>query len=481
LGEAPVVEEHLTWSLVRATGKLSEVVEALSSWPIDAREVRPSQVEWMCDNKDNFLAIIAALRSRQIYVPEIWRWGFQHQDHVSVSEYLSASKRSLYEHALGGPVSSSLFSLDPALDGVMEHLEYAPLVNARAHALGGTNKEIMNADLKTHFHKTIRYLCWVDVQGRHALTASYFLLTLDRLPEAATMLERAHTADEHAAMQRAYIAAYMAYGEGRDAEAKQHAEAFVNHPVLRWRRRFEDVMRHIEEAQEPVAQAGEVESFSSKPTEVDASDLQERQRRLERQGQGTPTLDFSVDGQKIRIQYERLEKVTVSYYKMDLELLFSRSPFLAGSQTSSLTQFSSIKPNVLQEVSLPGEGSSHEVEIPTALAQTDTMVEVCGAGLRRSIPHFANSLRVRVMEGYGQLKVCDAESGKPLPATYVKCYAQMRNGSTKFHKDGYTDRRGRFDYASLSTGSLSSVAKFSLFVSSLTNGAVVKDTPPPAM
>jgi hypothetical protein len=64
----------------------------------------------------------------------------------AVGEYLSASAQDaspgnqLQVEMLGGPVRSSLLTVDPAIDGQLEHLEYAPLVNARAHALGGATK-----------------------------------------------------------------------------------------------------------------------------------------------------------------------------------------------------------------------------------------------------------------------------------------------------------------------------------------------------
>jgi hypothetical protein len=44
---------------------------------------------------------------------------------------------------------------------------------------------------------------------------------------------------------------------------------------------------------------------------------------------------------------------------------------------------------------------------------------------------------------------------------------------------GYTDLRGRFDYASLSTNDLENVEKFSLLVYSQERGAVVKEAAPP--
>jgi hypothetical protein len=35
---------------------------------------------------------------------------------------------------------------------------------------------------------------------------------------------------------------------------------------------------------------------------------------------------------------------------------------------------------------------------------------------------------------------------KPVPKIYVKCFAKMKTGKTRFYKDGYTDLRGSFDY-----------------------------------
>jgi hypothetical protein len=61
---------------------------------------------------------------------------------------------------------------------------------------------------------------------------------------------------------------------------------------------------------------------------------------------------------------------------------------------------------------------------------------------------------VQVIDNYGQVKVTTKNTAKPLPMTYIKVYSRMKNGTTSFYKDGYTDRRGRFDYASLSTSKL---------------------------
>jgi hypothetical protein len=55
----------------------------------------------------------------------------------------------------------------------------------------------------------------------------------------------------------------------------------------------------------------------------------------------------------------------------------------------------------------------------------------------------------------------------------------MKDGATKFFKDGYTDLRGRFDYSSLSTNELEFVNRFSLLVLDDTRGGLVREAKVP--
>jgi len=48
-----------------------------------------------------------------------------------------------------------------------------------------------------------------------------------------------------------------------------------------------------------------------------------------------------------------------------------------------------------------------------------------------------------------------------------------------FYKDGYTDLRGRFDYASLNSGDLSNIKKFAIFVMSDDLGSLIKEANAP--
>jgi hypothetical protein len=86
---------------------------------------------------------------------------------------------------------------------------------------------------------------------------------------------------------------------------------------------------------------------------------------------------------------------------------------------------------------------------------------------------------VRWIESYGQLQVARARDGAPLPKAYVKVFARLPGGAVRFHKDGYTDLRGRFDYVSLSGPGQESVERYAVLVLSEEHGAVTRELEPP--
>ena len=100
-------------------------------------------------------------------------------------------------------------------------------------------------------------------------------------------------------------------------------------------------------------------------------------------------------------------------------------------------------------------------------------------GIRKSQAYYANTLAVQMIENYGQVRITDQANGKALPKTYVKVYGKLANGQVRFYKDGYTDLRGKCDYASVSTSDIADAQKFSVLVMSDDNGAMVLEAPVP--
>jgi hypothetical protein len=219
-----------------------------------------------------------------------------------------------------------------------------------------------------------------------------------------------------------------------------------------------------------ISQADEVEGAAT--AVVDEDDRDQAQARL---AATEPALEMKVEAGRVVLEYRNIAECRVSYYLMDLELLFSRNPFLQ----EHTGQFSFVRPNDTATVTLDAGKTSHAFDLPEPLRARNVMIEVDGGGVRRSCASYASALSVQVVENYGQLNVTHQKESRPLGGVYVKVFARREGGRVEFYKDGYTDLRGRFDYVSLSDEGSGAVERFAILVLSDTEGGVVREAAPP--
>jgi len=185
---------------------------------------------------------------------------------------------------------------------------------------------------------------------------------------------------------------------------------------------------------------------------------------------------MELEGTKLNITYQNIKEITVLFYKVDLEILFSRNPFLSQSRD----EFGFIKPSHSHKVTINNGNDLQkcQYELPPDLRSCNVFIQLRTENKILSTTYFSTSLRVQIVENYGQVKVTDSED-KPLNKVYVKCFAKTKSGQTNFYKDGYTDLRGRFDYATLNSGDLSSIEKFAIFINHDTLGSITKEATAP--
>lgn len=177
----------------------------------------------------------------------------------------------------------------------------------------------------------------------------------------------------------------------------------------------------------------------------------------------------------IVLYYSNLKECQISFYPIDIEMLFTRSPF-APAQSSV---FAGVKPAETQTVALDETRSQMEVPLPDAFANSHVVIEAEAAGIDRTSIRYASHLVAQLIESYGQVQVMNKADNDPLPKAYVKVFARMQNGETLFYRDGYTDLRGRFDYASSSTLNVGDVREFAILVLDEEHGAKVLSANPP--
>ncbi|HQZ66510.1 MAG TPA: hypothetical protein PLY87_15575 [Planctomycetaceae bacterium] len=445
-----------SWDYISQYGTLDDVVTFLNTHNINA--VNLDRIAWRMHDKAALESVLPLLAARHVYQNTLWSYALLHNNAAAANEFLQHADNIVNE--AGGRLHSSLVTINPVLRRTMEFLEYKPLVNARAHSLG-KRREIVNDRLLWQYHRFMKELAYErTLNDEEQLAVTYYLFLQDRIEEALSAFAKVNHDNISEKMQYDYCAAYTKFFSDEPEAARQIAEKYADHPVDRWRNTFAVITAQLDEA------------TGKNAATIDPEDRDQQQSQL---AATEPSLEFTVEAKKINLNYRNLETVQINFYEMDVELLFSRNPFV--QQVGG--NFASIKPNKSLTVALKRDDATHVLDLPDELQNSNVLVEVVGGGQTKTQPYFSNSLAVQVIENYGQVAVTHSQTKKPVSKAYVKVYARMQSGEVKFYKDGYTDLRGRFDYASLNTNDLDVAEKFSILVLSDTFGAIVREATPP--
>jgi hypothetical protein len=467
-----------SWPSLSQRGELADVVAHLAAANLATIDV--SRVAWRLRDRAAYDAILGALEARCAFDATLWGYALLHGDPPRIRTWLRARAADLAaagpvldmlgperseraggdpDRAAGGAGASAPRGIDAQDLGDYEHLELAPLINARAHRLG-PKVRILNDGLAAQYTRFLDL-----VAHRRAptpddlLAAAHYLLAQDRVPAALAVLARVNPAAIAGRMQHDYLAAYAACLTGELGRARELAFRWRDHPVDRWRLRFAALAAMLDELDGAAPEVSDPRSRDQQHAELAA-----RQ----------PSFDLAVDRDGVVIHSQHVAALELRFFEMDVELLFSRQPFMQ----SDLSRLSYIEP--AHREAITGPAPEHRIAWPRPLRGKNAVVEAVGAGLRKARVHHANDLVTTLSHQYGRLRVQRASNRAPLAAAYVKVYARQRGGQVAFYKDGYTDLRGWFDYASLSTTELDAVDRFAILVCSDHAGAAILEAGPPA-
>ena len=448
--------DQTSWAFVSQNGSNDEVIRFLNDNNVQRLDL--SKIAFRMKDEAMYKRILQVLSDRFRFDQTLWSYAIYHNDTKAIADFLDHESRIANQS--GAVVESEILSINPTDRFVYQHLEYMPLVNARSHQVGKTRK-ILNPQFHSQYHQLMRWLSYkneLDSSDRMAVT--YYLMLQDRVSEALMMFDSVSKNELVTALQYDYCDAYLAMYRSQPDRAASIASKYEKYPVDRWREAFGSVTAQVKEIQGAKIEVVNDDSRDEKQTQLAASDS---------------TFDLKVESRKVALQYQNTKQVKVNYYEMDIELLFSRNPFIDDYSQG----FSMIKPNESQVVELPEDKKELIFDLPERFHNSNVLVEVVAGEQVKSQAYYAHSLAVQMSENYGHIKVGHQASGKVLPSTYVKVYAQMNDGSVKFWKDGYTDLRGRFDYVSLSNQPLDNVQRFSTLILNDDHGAIVRTAAPP--
>jgi len=491
--------DKASWDYISQYGTDAEVFAFLEQNNLESLNLE--RIAWRCRQSVDFYKKLIAFMNRQHVVSEpVFRYALLHNDRRTIAEWLKFTEpMNGFLGQCGAYFASSLITLDPIERRSYEHLEYSPLVNQRAHRIG-SEWRIANPAVLEEYTQLLRILAYKpQLDAMDSMSVAYFLFLQDRVEEALGRFKAIDAAKLPTRLQHDYFQCYAAFYEGDVAAARGIASKRLaasdgsdksdqSDLPPRWKTLFKDVL----------TQADEVDGKTTNPEKADQPDREAQQSDL---AATEPGFDFKVEKQTISLNWQNLSEVTLNYYLMDPEFSFSSNPFV--SQDAG--RFSIIKPNKTATQALPKDQTTLGVALPAEFTKANVLVEVIGAGKRQTQAYHANTLKLTLTENYGRLETRDSTTDKPLPKAYVKVYAKLKNGTVRFFKDGYTDLRGRFDYASLNApegivpqptpyeaapangldyqmlkpAELNEVEKLALLILSDTHGATVKEVNPP--
>src|SRR5262249_38417851 len=151
-------------------------------------------------------AILTALERRRIYHAPLWGYALLHRDLPRMRVWARALDTNLT--AAGPVLDMPILELDDENLGVYEHLELAPLINARAHRLG-PKLRILNDGLAAQYLRFLELVAHRPTPtSEDLLAAVHYLLAQDRDDAALAALARVDVTQIADRMQHDYLAAY---------------------------------------------------------------------------------------------------------------------------------------------------------------------------------------------------------------------------------------------------------------------------------
>jgi hypothetical protein len=289
--------------------------------------------------------------------------------------------------------------------GWYEHLEYAPLINARAHQLGKRRRTILNDALAAQYRGFLEW--WPTAPRRRdddLLAAAHYLICLDRVDDA---LARSPASPREGATARCSTPTSRPTppAAGRPRGRARIAAAVARPPGRsRWRVRAAALRRCSTRPKGGPSAPG-----SAAP----AVDPDSREQRWPTSPPASPRSSSSPSPASSSCS-------TTTSPACDAPLLphGSRAAVLApavrAGRRRALQSF--IEPGEVIDLSVVFAGAGRTpVAIPPSLAASANLViEAVAAGLRRAVAHYAHDLAIELAHQYGQIRVLRAsDPGAP--------------------------------------------------------------------
>lgn len=350
-----------------------------------------------------------------------------------------------------------------------QYLEYSPLVKQRYHKMSIETDEFLRQYneflLKAAYSST--NVDDLSTEDKMILTA--YLIMQDRAVDAVSIFTRIseeeayHVSDLAYDLQKAYLSFFDADTPGDDA--------FDVYEKYKISTLLPSKMALLEKMRVALVEMGD-------PARAD-DDFDAIQLAAKKDGV-KEKLDFEKNGEhSITFTYANLTEITLNFYILNVEVNFSEQPFevLANG-------FTLITPNESTTIQVPeippGQSGTFTYNLEQSMINHQFVLEARAGGATVAKQCYDNELLVQTAPKLGEIRVLDRETNQPMEQVYMKIFGKRKdNGDSIFYKDGYTDMRGRFNYAKRSDNQVDQMSELVGLAYTDSFGALIFNVPFP--
>lgn len=413
-------------------------------------------VAWRCQDPNFFAQATRILRDRGVYSETLWAYSLNAASKAELKEYLAQNQNFI--DAVYPSFSSDLITMDSEQNNAFQYLEYNPLVNDRVRPFGFTNGQ---AEQQYRDFLTKIGFASNDVGTLSALDklqlVYYLLLQNKSIPARELFWEI--DPDEGRALAEFnydYMDAYLALYDSREESMKIARDI---------------VAKYVSNEGLLPKQKAAVASMNMILTDFDdqhaQDDFFDEAAAGSRAEAAKPFIEFSVENREVTIKTRNVDKIAIKFFRTDIEMMFSHAPFPDQHDVA----YTTVMPTSSKEVEWPEGQPSLTFPLPKNLHNCDFILEVSDigsgtdTGLRKYKRIHDNYLIVQYSRDLGQIRVLNQGDNRPIAGAYVKVYGEVTaRKETLFYKDGYTDFRGRFNVATLSTSQQDDTNRLAILV-----------------
>ena len=122
-----------------------------------------------------------------------------------------------------------------------------------------------------------------------------------------------------------------------------------------------------------------------------------------------PKLTFSIEKKKLEIIHSNIKQITIKFYLIDLEILFSRNPSISlmNDNNSEHNEFSYVSPNYVTVIETKENEKIEnltEYNIPDEFISKNILIEVSSESIKNFNMYFSSELKIIISENLRRIK-----------------------------------------------------------------------------